>query len=347
MPHASFRRAQASLRRAVSALVCLCALIAVAAAPARADTTYILATATTGGTYYPVGIAMATVTKTRLAPEHGVSLSAISSAGSAENIRLLRENEAQFALLQGIYSAWAYGGEGPLERQGAMADLRSVTAVWSNVEHFIVRARHAETGTMADLAGLQGRSLAIGNRSSGAEQTGRHILTALGLDPDGFSLVYRGYGPSADALANGTVDAVNIPAGIPVSAVTRAFATAGTGLRLLSFTDAELAQVNRAYPLWSREVIPAGTYPNQPEPVASIGHPNVLAVRADVAEEDVYQITRILYENLGLLGSIHAATRSMGPDTALRGLTVPLHPGAARYFREAGIDIPAALLAED
>ncbi len=81
----------------------------------RADSrTYILATATTGGTFYPVGVAIATLTKQVLAEPHGVALAAISSAGSQENLRLMRSGEAQFAILQGLYGAWAWNGSGRL-----------------------------------------------------------------------------------------------------------------------------------------------------------------------------------------------------------------------------------------
>ncbi len=317
-----------------------------AAAMAQEERTYILTTATTGGTFYPVGIALATVTKTRLAPETGISLSAISSAGSAENIRLLRQNEAQFAILQGLWGAWAHKGDGPLKAEGPQNDLRSITMLWDNVEHFVIHARHAKTGTVADMANLRRRKFSIGARNSGAEGSNRYVLNQLGIDPDSLTLVYQGYGPSADSLANGTVEGISTPAGTPVSAVTRAFATAGKNLRLLSFTDDQLAAVNKGFPLWTRSVIPAGTYPNQDQDVATIAHPNILAVRADVDEDAVYRITATLYGNLPLLNSIHSATKDMSLARALDGLSLPLHPGAARFFREQGLDVPDTLTAD-
>lgn len=326
--------------RLLAALAVLCAAVT---GPARADDdrTYILATATTGGTYYPVGLAIATVTKTRLAPTHNVALSAISSAGSAENVRLMRDGEAQFALLQGIFGAWAQAGEGPFEAAGPIGSLRAVTAVWPNAEHFTVTADHTDTGTMADMARLKGKRFAIGKRNSGAEQSGRYILSRLGIDPGTLTFIYKGYGPSAESLQNGQVEGMNTPAGVPVSAVTRAFAAAGKRLRLLSFTPGHIEALNADYPLWFAYDIPAGTYPNQNAPVTTVASQNILAVRADVPDEDVYQVTRTLYENLGLLGSIHAATKAMSMETAMDGISLPLHPGAARYFREQGLDVPS------
>lgn len=86
----------------------------------------------------PVGVALATLTKVKLTPSYHFSLSAISSAGSGENVKLMNDNEAQFAILQGLYGAWAWAGEGPYaERQN---QLRSVSMLWQNVEHFIVRS---------------------------------------------------------------------------------------------------------------------------------------------------------------------------------------------------------------
>ena len=103
--------------------------------------------------------------------------------------------------------------------------------------------------------------------------------------------------------------------------------------------------VNETYPLWIHYPIPAGTYPAPgPETVQSIAHPNILAVRADVSDDAVYQITRTIFENLAALHEIHKATREVTLKNALDGLGAPLHPGAARYYREQGIDIPARLL---
>lgn len=303
---------------------------------------YILTTATTGGTYYPVGVALATITKSKLAPEHGVSLSAISSAGSLENIKLLRDNQAQFALLQGIFAAWAWSGEGPIREPQTY--LRSVSALWNNVEHFILKSEYVADGTISDLGTLDGQRFVLGARNSGAEHSGRYILGQLGIDPETrFDIAFMGYGATADAIQDGNIVGMNLPAGIPVSGATRAFATVGERLTLLGFTRQELDAINGRYPLWDFYEVPAGTYPNQDAAVRSIAHPNVLAVRADIPEEAVYQVTRTLWENLGSLKEIHRATSEMRLELALKGLGAPLHPGAARYYRERGLEIPAAI----
>ncbi|MEZ8546231.1 TAXI family TRAP transporter solute-binding subunit [Vibrio cyclitrophicus] len=315
-------------------------------ASAEEDRSYILATASTGGTYYPVGVALATLSKVKLAPKQHFSLAAISSAGSGENVKLLNENEAQFAILQGLYGAWAWQGLGPYEKSGRQTQLRSVSMLWQNVEHFIVRSDLAKTGTVSDLENLNGKKFSIGKKNSGTENSGRQIMQGLSVDPEQFKLAFMGYGGSASALQNGTIDGMNTPAGVPVGAVTQAFAALGEDIQILSFTDAQIKQANGDYNIWTKYEIPANTYPGVDKPITTIAQPNFLAVREDISEEDVYQLTKAIYENLPFLQGIHKATKAMALEKGIAGLPVPLHPGAARYYKEVGIEIPSELVVD-
>jgi TRAP transporter TAXI family solute receptor len=314
------------------------------AAHAQDTRQYILATATTGGTYYPVGVALATLTKVKLEPSEGIAMSAISSAGSGENVKLLRENQAQFAILQGLFGAWAANGTGMLEAEGPQPHLRSISMLWVNVEHFVVTNDMVDSGTVDDLQEFNGAPFSIGARNSGTEGSGRTILQGLGIDPDEeFDVAYMGYTPTAEALQNGTVKGANLPGGVPVSAVAQAFAAMSGNLTILSFTEDQIAQANSEFDLWPPYEIPAGTYPGQDEPVMTVAQPNFLAVREDVPADDVYLITKTMYENLPFLQNIHAATKDMALEKAITGLPVPLHPGAARFYEEQGIKIPDQL----
>lgn len=318
--------------------------LAVTMSQAAAGGDYLLATASTGGTYYPVGVALSTLVKVKLQPSHKINLSAINSAGSGENIKLLRDNEVQFAILQGLYGSYAWNGIGPLEKEGPQKELRSVTMLWQNVEHFVVKSEYAKTGTMADIAAVKGKPAGFGKKNSGTIGSNRKILSNLGIDLDkDFDLFYGGYGASASALQDGKVDVISTPAGVPVSAITKAFAAAGDSITLLGFTVEEAEKADSALALWTPYVIAADTYPGQSTEVTTIAQPNFLAVRADTPDEEVYLITKTIYENLGFLKSIHKATSVMALDKAIAGLPIPLHPGAARYFKEAGLDIPENL----
>lgn len=311
---------------------------------AQAEGKYIMGTATTGGTYYPVGVAISTLVKVKLEPTENISVSAISSAGSGENLKLMDEDQAQFSILQGLYGAWAWEGTDPVPK--AYKNVRSVSMLWQNVEHFVVRSEHADTGTIEDMKNLYGETFSIGARNSGTEGSGRFILGKVGIDLNEIEMAYMGYGPSADSLQNGNIDGMNIPAGVPASAVTRAYANMGDDIVTLNFTEEQLAEVNSDFELWSAYEIPAGTYPNQDEVINTIAQPNILAVREDVSEEDVYLITKTIYENLPFLNNIHAATKAMALEKAIVGLPMPLHPGAQRFYEEQGIEIPDRLKAE-
>jgi TRAP transporter TAXI family solute receptor len=304
---------------------------------------YILTTATTGGTYYPVGVALATIAHAQLNETKGISLTAISSAGSLENVKLLRDNQAQFALLQGPFGAWSWNGEGPVSKP--QTHVRSVSAMWQNVEHFVLLSELAKTGEIMDLDDLDGERFVLGARNSGAEQTGRFILDTLGIDYEKkFNLAYMGYGPTTSAIQDGNIVGMNIPAGAPVSSITQAYAMLGDRLTILNWTQETLDKLNAKYPLWDWYDFPPGTYPNQTNLIRTIGSPNVLVTRSDIPEDVVYNVTKVIWENLATLQEIHGATKDMRLEIAIDGLGAPLHPGAIRYYREVGLEIPERLI---
>ena len=314
------------------------------AALAQGD--YLLATASTGGTYYPVGVALSTLVKVKLQPKHKINMSAINSAGSGENIKLLRENESQFAILQGLYGSYAWNGTGPLEKDGPQTGLRAVTMLWQNVEHFSMPADKAPAGSISDALAVEGVA-GFGKKNSGSLGSSRTIFGNLGVDIDKqYNLFYGGYGALAGALQDGKADLIGTPAGVPVGAVTKLMAARSGKVKLLSFTPEQAKQADGGLGLWTPYLIPAGTYPGQDADVNTIAQPNFLAVRADTPENDVYMITKTIYENLGFLNAIHKATKAMALEKAIAGLPMPLHPGAAKYFKEAGLSIPDHLMAK-
>ncbi len=303
--------------------------------------TYVLTTGTTGGTYYPVGVALSTLVTAQ--EDTDFALTAISSAGSMENIKLLRDNQAQFGLILGIFAAWAWDGEGPI--RNPQTHLRSISAMWPNVEHFILLSELVTNGTISDLDGLNGERFVLGMRNSGAEQTGAFILDSLNIDYSSkFNLAYMGYGATASAIQDGNIVGMNIPAGAPVTAITQAYAQLGERMTILDFSELEMNAINRQYPLWDFYQLAPGTYPYQDKVVTTASSPNVLVVRDDVPEEIVYQFTKLLWNNLATLQEIHSATHEMALQDSLKGIAVPLHPGALRFYQEQNAEIPARLM---
>jgi len=307
----------------------------------------ILATATTGGTYYPVGVGIATLVTNTLEDLEGITMSAITSAGSGENIQLLRNKEAELAIIQSLWGSMAWQGKGRYKDR-PVKFIRSVTRLWENVEHFALLKKYAPTGNILDLKNIKKKSFSIGARGSGTEMSGRVILEALGFDSKkDFRLQYLGYNPSAEALQNGRVVGMNIPAGPPASAITQAFAAIGADdMCLLEFTEEQCTAINGRFPVWNSFVIEEGTYPGQKKPIRTISQSNVLVVHRDVEAEVVYAILKTVYENLDYLKTIHQSAGEISLEKALAGLSTPLHPGAVRFYQEKGIEIPVLLLAD-
>lgn len=316
-----------------------------ASAHAQDDADYVLNTASTGGTYHPVGTAIATLSKVKLLPKEKFSLTAVNSAGSGANVQALAAGNAQFAILQGLYGSYAATGTGPVTEP--QTGMRAVTMLWQNVEQFIIADELVDSGTVSDLMGASGKAVAMGKENSGTLGSNQVLLEGLGIDFESdFEFVYAGYGPSVDAMANGQVVAAGIPSGPPTSAVTQLMSANGDKFTILSVTEEEAMKMDAGRELWVPYTIAAGTYPGQDADVQTIAQPNFLAVNADVDENHVYLLTKTIYENLPFLQAIHPATKAMALDKALSGLPVPLHPGAARYFAEAGLEIPAKLMAK-
>ncbi|MEL6690827.1 MAG: TAXI family TRAP transporter solute-binding subunit [Pseudomonadota bacterium] len=326
----------------VKALTLGATLIASATLAQAQSTDYVLNTASTGGTYHPVGTAISTLSKVRLLPKQKFSLTAVNSAGSGANVQALGAGTADFAILQGLFGSYAATGTGPVSEP--QENLRSVTMLWQNVEQFVVPADKATTGTMDDIVALKGMSAGMGNQNSGTIGSNRVLLSGLGLNIDeDFDLVFAGYGPTADALANGQAVAAGMPAGPPTGAITQLMASNEGGFKVLDVTADQLAAMDGGRNLWVPYTIAAGTYPGQTDDINTIAQPNFLAVNADVDEEHVYLLTKTMYENLPFLQAIHPATNAMNLEGAMAGLPVKLHPGAQRYYEEMGLEVPERL----
>ena len=310
-----------------------------------ANKDYVLNTASTGGTYHPVGTAISTLSKVKLLPTKQFSLTAVNSAGSGANVQAMGAGTADFAILQGLYGSYAATGTGPITAK--QTNMRSVTMLWQNVEQFLVPKDMAKTGTMADMLGVKGKSVGLGKQNSGTLGSNKVLLEGLGIDIDkDYTLMYAGYGPTADALANGQIAGVGIPSGPPTGAITKLMAANKGKFTLLNVTDEQAAKMDGGRSLWTKYVIKAGTYPGQDKDVTTVAQPNFLAVNASVDEGHVYELTKSIYENLGFLQAIHKATKAMNTESAMSGLPVPLHPGAARYYKEIGLTVPDRLMAK-
>ena len=303
---------------------------------------YILNTASTGGTYHPVGTAIATLSKIKLLPKEKFSLTAVNSAGSGANVQAMAANTAQFAIVQGLFGSYAATGTGPVSEK--QENMRSISMLWQNVEQFVLSNDLVKTGTVSDMVAASGKAMAMGKENSGTLGSNTVLMEGLGVDITSYELMYAGYGPSADAMANGQVVGGGLPSGPPTGAITKLMSTNGDKFTILNVTEEEAAKMDGGRQLWVPYTIAAGTYPGQDADIQTIAQPNFLAVNADVDENHVYLLTKAIYENLPFLQAIHKATNAMDVSKAMAGLPVPLHPGAMKYYKEVGLEIPAHLM---
>lgn len=307
---------------------------------------YVLSTASTGGAFHQGGVSLSALVKIKLLPDHDIDLTTKNSTGSMENIARLGDGTSDFAIVQGLLGLHARRGTGPATGLGSQRDLRAVTMLWPNVEHFIVRKNAAKSGTIMDLVDLQGQRMSFGQEGSAIESN-RFLLGNLGMDiSQDFDQAYMPFRSSAAAFRRGDINGLSLPASTPISNFIELMGSLGPDAAILNWTAEDLKKADSDLGLWSPLSIPAETYPGQTEAIETIAQPNFLAVRADVDDDVVYAITKAIFENLPFLKRLHRPFQFLTTDRAVRGLPVPLHPGALRYFQEIRLDMANTVMAE-
>lgn len=315
-------------------MILLMSLIFLAGCNFEKKEIYNIATASTGGTYYPIGVGMGQLW-TEHYQDQNIKFNGQSSAGSVENIDLMRNDEADMSILQNLISTQAYEGSGVFE-ENPYKELRAIGMIWPNVEHFVMMNSKVESGDISD---IEGNSFSIGPQASGTEQSTLTMMEGIGFDKSNIRPEYLGYDDTISSMRDGRLDGGSLPAGTPVSAITDMFAS-NLDASILEVTDEQLEKINGVANAWYSYTIEAGTYPRQEEDIQTIAQPNVLVTTESMDTEMVYDLTKILYENQEFMIGVHNSAREMLIETALDGLNTPLHPGAYMYFEDQGLDIP-------
>lgn len=317
----------------------LIVVMAIAGKKQNARKTFLsVATASTGGTFYPIGVGLANVWTNALKDQQ-IQVTAQSSAGSVENIDLLQKNEAQLAILQSLLAVEAWQGVRNFTGR-PYNDLRAISMLWPNVEHFVLMDNRIKSGTLSDIASTR---YSVGPQASGTEQSTMIILQGIHLTKQNIQPEYLGYSDTISAMRDGRLDGGALPAGVPASAVTDMYAS-GVPAKLLNVTDQQLSDINRIASSWFRFVIEADTYPNQKQAVSTIAQPNILVTTRFPDEETVYTLTKAMFENSEEVHAVHSSAKHILLENALKGISVPLHIGAWRYYTEKGLTIPNELI---
>jgi hypothetical protein len=304
-----------------------------AGAPLGSGWTEYIAVGTGGvtGVYYPAGGAVCkSLNRERTA--NRVRCFVESTEGSIHNLQALRAGELHFGIVQSDWQQHAYKGTGRFADAGPFEGLRAVFALHPEVFTLLARA---ET-SIAALDDLRGRRVNVGNPGSGQRATMEVVMTALGWDLDVFAAASELASiDQAQALCSGQVDAIVFTVGHPNGSIAEA--TGGCDSRLVPVTGPAIDDLVVAHPYYSSATIPGGLYRGNPEPVASFGLVATLVTTDAVPEPVVYALVKAVFDDFPAFRAQHPAFETLLPEAMIgQGLTAPLHPGAARYYREKG-----------
>ena len=287
-----------------------------------------IGTAPAGGAFFPVGGAIADVLNQN-AGESGWNITAEATKGSQENIRRLESRELDFALANSAISYFAVRGSEGFEQA---YDIRAVMTLAPNVAQFLVPTE-SDVATIADLAGERVGVLPSG---AGVEYFLRPILSAHGIAWDDVEWVPGPQSAAADQLADGSVAAAFLGGAIPTAAITQV--CSARGIRFLPYDEQAMASVAGEYVFFDRATIPAGTYRGQDVDYLGldVGSMHLIA-HGSTPEDLVYRVTKTLWEQRESVAERHRAGRAIREGNVVRDTGTPFHPGAIRYYREAGL----------
>jgi uncharacterized protein len=305
-------------------------LLAAAAAlvpiSAQAEEFINILTGGTGGVYYPLGVAMSKIYGDHIP---GAKPSVQSTKASVENLNLLQAGKGEIAFTLGDSLADAWNGNAEVGFKSKLDKLRTVAAIYPNYIQ-IAALKDAHINTLAD---LKGKRLSVGAPKSGTELNARAILSGAGMSyKDLRKVEYLPFSESVELMKNRQLDATLISAGLGVSAIRDLCAS--VDCTIVEIPKAVVAKVGTPYQSAS---IPAGTYKGNDKDVEAAVVPNYLVTRSGLSDQQVYEMTKTIFDNLSTLQAAHAAAKAMTLENAAKNPPVPLHPGAAKFYKEKGV----------
>lgn len=300
----------------------------------------LMGTGMQGGTFYQVGLGLASFWTTRLR-QSGIRVSAAISEGSRENIEAVRIADADIVLVDDLIGTMAYAGSG-IYRGKALRDLRAITNLWPETVNLVIRSERVRTGNLQDLEGMV---VASGLPDSGNRLTMEILVNAVRNVRQTVRIKSMSTLAAVEAFKQGSVQVLDLTGGTPVPAVSSLFQEMKGSLALLEITDSQLEALRtEGWRNVFRSIIPAGTYSGQDRMVKSVAQMSIMATTSQLDTEVVFSLTKTLYEGLDILIRIHPVCKELSIDKAFQGLKIPLHPGAVLYYRQRGLKVPESLI---
>ena len=316
------------MKKIISLALLLVMLLTLASCAGTSTMT--MGTGGTAGTYYAFGGILGTQIKNA----SGINVNVVSTDGSKANILGIHSGNYQLGTVQSDVMAYAWEGSRSFQSEGALDSFRVVGGLYAEAVQLVTL--NPEIKSVAD---LRGKKVSIGASGSGVYFNAIDVLTAAGLTEQDIVPQYQSFGDSADALKDGKIDAAFIVAGPPTPAITELFTTNADKARLVPIDGAVAATLMASCPYYTVHTIPAGTYAGQTAAVNTVTVKATLIVSASATEDEVYNLTKAIFDNIPAITEAHAKGAELSLANATSGMTAPFHAGAAKYFAEKGITV--------
>ncbi|MBP3627703.1 MAG: TAXI family TRAP transporter solute-binding subunit [Clostridia bacterium] len=320
------------MKRVIAILMALAMIFSLAACGSSgADgkaTTMTMGTGGTAGTYYGYGGILGTQIKN----SSGITVNVVSTDGSKANILGIDAGNYQLGTVQSDVMAYGWEGSRTFEQEGKLDSFRVIGGLYAEAVQLITM-----DPAIKSVADLKGKKVSIGAAGSGVYFNAVDILAAAGLTEKDIQPQYQSFADSADALKDGKIDAAFIVAGAPTPAIQELCTTAKA---YLVPVDGDVAKkLMETSPYYTTYKIPAKTYDGQEKEVTTVTVKATLIVSASASEDDVYNITKAIFDNVDAITEAHAKGAELSIENATDGITVPFHAGAAKYFKEKGVTV--------
>ena len=296
-------------------------------ARAQAKQFFRIGTGGTAGTYYPVGGLIANAITSG-----AVDASAVATNGSVANVNGIVGGSMESGFSQSDVATWAFTGTGVYQGRPKVEELRAIANLYPETVHIVVKKGSA-IRTVAD---LRGKRVSIDEPGSGSIINAKTVLAAYGIKDGEYKAENLKPGPSAEKLKDGGLDAFFITGGYPTAAVTELASTAG--IELLAIDGPQAQKIMAEFKFFAADEIPDGTYKDA-KGVKSLSVGAQWITSAKISADLVYAVTKGLWaeKTRAMLDAGHVKGKAIRPETALVGLGIPLHDGAARFYKEAGL----------
>ncbi|MDW6018149.1 TAXI family TRAP transporter solute-binding subunit [Vibrio plantisponsor] len=291
-----------------------------------------IGTGSVTGVYYPTGGAICKlVNKDR--KEHNIRCSVESTGGSIYNVNTIRSGELDFGIVQSDWQYHGYNGTSEFAEQGPFKKLRAMFSLHTEPFNIIARTDSGING-VADLAG---KRVNIGNPGSGDRATMQVVMDAFGWTNDSFTLASELKGSErSQALCDNKIDAFIYMVGHPNGSIKEA--TTSCDAKLVPATGEQIDKIVAGNPYYAYSTVPAGMYRGTEQDVKSFGVAATLVTTSDVSDEVAYNVAKAVFENFETFTRLHPAFANLKKEDMVKaGLSIPLHPGAAKYYKEIGL----------